>query len=136
MSVRSRRIKAFLHLAEEELMAAKLLMRDAPRQAAYLCQQCAEKVARAVLTEAGVPFGTGHSLEQMAAALPEAHPWIERIRALEKHSPAATRYRYPSSTGRLFDLPDSQDIQADIDELTELVNDAGNALRPSSRGAG
>ncbi len=129
MSVQSRRIGAFLQLAEEELLAAKLLMQHAPRQAAYLCQQCAEKVARAVLTDAGVPFGTGHSLEQMAAALPEAHPWIERIRALEKHSPAATRYRYPSSTGRLFDLPASQDIQEDVDELTELVKDARTALR-------
>ncbi len=128
MSVRNRRIKAFLQLAEEELRAAKLLVRDAPRQAAYLCQQCAEKVARAVLTDAGVPFGTGHSLEQMAVALPEAHPWIERIRALEKHSPAATRYRYPSSTGRLFDLPDRQDIEEDLNELADLVKDARKAL--------
>ena len=129
MSVRDKRIKAFLQLADEELLAAKLLVRQAPRQAAYLCQQCAEKGARAILTDAGVPFGTGHSLEQMAAALPEAHAWTERIRALEKHSPAATRYRYPSSTGRLFDLPDSQDIQKDVEELMELVADAREALR-------
>ena len=105
MSVRNKRIAALLQLAEEELLAAGLLIRQAPRQAAYLCQQCAEKIARAVLTDADVVFGTGHSLEQIAAALPEEHPWIERILALDKHSPAATRYRYPSSTGRLFDLP-------------------------------
>ncbi len=128
MSVRHRRITAFLRLADEELLAAGLLIQQAPRQAAYLCQQCAEKIARAVLTDAGVVFGTGHSLEQMAVALPEEHPWIERILALDKHSPAATRYRYPSSTGRLFDLPASQQLQEDVDELKELLEEARRTL--------
>jgi HEPN domain-containing protein len=69
MSVQSSRIAAFLRLADEELMAAQLLGAKAPRQAAYLCQQCAEKITRAILTKAGVPFGTGHNLSEMAAVL-------------------------------------------------------------------
>ena len=68
MSVRRRRIDAFLRLAEEELQAARKLARSLPRQAACLTQQCAEKIARAILTDADVKFGTGHNLAQMAEA--------------------------------------------------------------------
>jgi hypothetical protein len=32
------------------------------------------------------------------------------------------------STGRLFGLPDGQDIREDVDELTELVQDVKKAL--------
>ncbi len=71
MSSQRRRILAFLRLAEEELRAARQLVPQSPRQAAYLNQQCAEKIARAVLTDAGVKFGTGHNLEQMALAAAE-----------------------------------------------------------------
>ena len=66
MSVQRRRIDAFLQLAEEELQAARRLVRQPPRQAAYLMQQCAEKITRAILTDAGVKYGTGHNLGQMA----------------------------------------------------------------------
>jgi HEPN domain-containing protein len=123
MSARSR-ITAFLQLADEELRAARLLSVEAPRQAAYLCQQCAEKIARAVLTHAGVPFGTGHNLGQMASALPDSHPWRERLAALDKHSPAATRFRYPSPTGRIFDPPAAERLSADIAELAALLADS------------
>src|SRR5262249_21338187 len=48
------------------------------RQAAYFCQQSAEKIARAILTHEGVLFGTGHNLGQMAAALPsDREPRLE-----------------------------------------------------------
>ncbi len=86
MSGQRRRIAAFLRLAEEELQAARSLARQSPRQAAYLVQQCAEKIARAVLTDAGVKFGIGHNLGQMAKALPKTHPWIEKLLPLDRHS--------------------------------------------------
>ncbi len=111
MSGQRKRILAFLQLAEEELDAARRLVDSSPRQAAYLNQQCAEKIARAALTDAGVRFGVGHNLAQMAAVLPESHPWIEIILSLDRHSPAATRYRYPTTTGRLLDPPDAQRLQ-------------------------
>lgn len=93
------RIAAFLQLAEEELTAARSLAKTARRQSAYFCQQCAEKLARAILAHEGALFGTGHNLGQMAAALPAEHPWRAKLNALDKHSPAATRYRYPGPTG-------------------------------------
>lgn len=121
MSVQKRRVAAFLQLAEEELAATGLLAEQGPRQAAYHCQQCAEKIARGILTDADVAFGTGHNLARMAAALPEDHSWAERIRALDRHSPAATRYRYPSLTGKLFESPNTQRVKRDIAELTSLL---------------
>ena len=65
MSVQRKRIDAFLHLAAEELEAAKQLGDSLPRQATYLTQQCAEKIARAILTNADVKFGTGHNLTEL-----------------------------------------------------------------------
>ena len=89
MSARER-VNAFIQLADEEIAAAKNLCASNRRQAAYFCQQAAEKMARAILAEASVLFGTGHNLGQMAAALPAEHPFRGKLTALDKHSPAAT----------------------------------------------
>jgi HEPN domain-containing protein len=129
MSVQRRRIDAFLRLAEEELQAARQLVRSSPRQAAYLIQQCAEKIARALLTDADVKYGTGHNLAQMARALPAEHPWIEKILPFDKLSPAATRYRYPSTEGRLFQPPDTRSLEQDVEELANLLQEATKFLR-------
>lgn len=133
MSGQHKRIVAFLQLAGEELRAAQSLVEQSPRQAAYLIQQSAEKIARAVLTDAGVKFGIGHNLGQMARALPESHPWIEKLLPLDRHSSAATRYRYPSATGRLFDPPGPRRLQKDLDELASLFKEARHFLnRPQT----
>lgn len=89
-----RRIDAFLLLADEELHAAILLQQGAPRQAAYYLQQAAEKAVRALLSSAQIPFGTGHNLGYMATLLPESHLLRERVRGLDRHSGAATLYRF------------------------------------------
>jgi len=123
MSARER-TAAFLRLAEEELAAASSLSVTGPRQAAYFCQQCAEKIARAILTHAGALFGTGHNLGQMASALAPTHPWHDKLNALDKHSPAATRYRYPGPTGRLANPPSIEQLREDIAELSGLLEEA------------
>ena len=123
MSARER-VAAFLQLAHEELAAARALSGTGRRQAAYFCQQAAEKIARAILADAGVPFGTGHNLGQMASALPPDHPWRGKLNALDKHSPAATRYRYPGPTGRLTEPPPPDRIAEDIQELAQLLEEA------------
>ena len=132
MAAEAKRIAAFLRLAEEELRAAQMLARNAPRQSAYFCQQCAEKLARAILADAGVPFGPGHNLSQIAGALPDGHPWKSKINALDKHSPAATRFRYPSPTGRLFDPPAAEQLASDLSELESLLVEAKRHLAPRS----
>ncbi len=117
----SKRIEAFLTLAGEELGAAKILAGSAPRQAAYYVQQAAEKATRALLTAAGVPFGTGHNLGLMASALPDSHPLRLRVAGLDRHSSAATLYRYPSPAGRLPPLPDLSTLNSDIADVSAFV---------------
>ena len=119
----ARRIAAFLTLADEELRAARILSRAAPRQAAYYIQQAAEKATRALLTSAGVPFGTGHNLGQMAAALPKEHPLRDRVAGLDRHSGASTFFRYPSPAGRLPTPPDSETLDADIADLDVFIRE-------------
>jgi len=61
MDSQRKRIEAFLQLATEELGVATGLVEKAPRQCAYLLQQAAEKMARAILTAAGVQPAPGGS---------------------------------------------------------------------------
>jgi HEPN domain-containing protein len=71
-----RRTAAFFDLADRGLKSAEILFRDGQiEDAAYFAQQIVERVARALLTKAGVPFGTSHNLGQMASAFPEGHPF-------------------------------------------------------------
>lgn len=115
------RIASFMRLASEEIAAARLLISAALRQAAYFVQQAAEKSTRAVLTAAGVPFGTSHNLGQMAAALPGEHPLRTAVLALDRYSSAATRYRYPNPAGRLAEPPASDSIASGVDEVEAFM---------------
>jgi HEPN domain-containing protein len=124
----ARRIAAFLTLADEELNAARILAGGAPRQAAYYVQQAAEKTARALLTAAGVPFGTGHNLGLMASALPTGHPLKQRLAGLDRHSGAATLYRYPSPVGRLPPPPDVAAVNADIADVASFIDEVRTFL--------
>jgi HEPN domain-containing protein len=128
MDNQRKRVEAFLQLATEELGVAIGIVEEAPRQCAYLLQQAAEKMARAILTAADVQFGPGHNLGQMAGVLPENHPWKEKIRSLNKHSPAVTRYRYPTPEGRLLEPPSSRTLAQDVRELTDLLEEARRFL--------
>lgn len=127
---RDPRVQSFLTLADEELSAAQLIVMAHPRQAAYLVQQAAEKLARAVLASEGIPFGTSHNLGQMASALAPDHAWRLKLMLLDKHSPAATRYRYPAPGGRLVDPPAQARIERDIAELRALLAEAKRGFGP------
>jgi HEPN domain-containing protein len=120
-----RRIAAFFDLADRGLKSAEILLRDGQfEDAAYFAQQIAERVARALLTKAGVPFGTSHNLGQMASALPEGHPFKSRINGFDALSSAATKYRYPTASGWLPESPDGESLRETLDELSTLVSDA------------
>ncbi len=123
------RVGAFLRLAAEELGAAAQLIDGFPRQAAYQLQQAAEKIARAILARAGIPFGTGHNLGQMAAALPADHPWRPRLMAMDHLSPAATIHRYLSPGGRLPPPPQVAALRADESRLRSMLAEAEDWCR-------
>jgi HEPN domain-containing protein len=120
-----RRIRAFFDLADRGLKSAEILFRDGQfEDAAYFAQQIVERVARALLTNAGVPFGTSPNLGQMASALPEGDPFKSRINGFDALSSAVTKYRYPTASGWLPEGPDVESLRKTLDETAALVGDA------------
>ena len=118
-------IASYFQLAEEGLKAANILLRaDQFRDATYFAQRVTERIARALLTHAGRAFGTAHNLGQMAAALPADHPFMSRIKALDELSTAATKFRYPSPTGRLASPPPADVLRRTLDDIEVLLRDA------------
>jgi len=57
----------------------------------------------------------------MASALPVGHPLKQRVAGLDRHSSAATLYRYPSPAGRLPPLPDVATLNADIADVEAFI---------------
>jgi HEPN domain len=98
-----------------------------------LCTQVVERVARALLRHAGVPFGTNHNLAQMAEALPLEHPFRERLRAFDAFSSAVTAFRYPTSTGRLQQPPQTGELRRAIEEVKQLVRGSKEYIYDSGR---
>ena len=120
-----RRVDAFFTLADRGLRTANVLFCENLFEYATLyVQQVVERVARALLTDAGVAFGTSHNLAQMAEALPLEHPFRERIRAFDAFSSAVTAFRYPTSTGRLQQPRQTGELRKAIEEAEQLVRDS------------
>lgn len=111
------RIAALLALASGDAEAAEKLGDTLPGHAAFHLQQAAEKLTRAFLLSQGIEGGITHDIEALASKLPSAHAWRERLLALRKHSPSATRYRYPTVSDRIPSPPSPQEIAGDLAEL-------------------
>ncbi len=120
-----KRIAAFFTLADRGVVSAAALLRaDQFEDTALYVQQIVERVARALLTHAGIPFGTSHNLAQMAQALPVGHPFRNRIREFDDFSTAVTAYRYPSPSGDLKRPPQFGYLEKRLAEAEQLVRDA------------
>jgi hypothetical protein len=78
--------------ADQKLLLRNEYLVAEPDSETLYVQQVVERVARALLTHAGVAFGTSHNLGQMAEALPLEHPFRERIRAFDAFSSAVTAF--------------------------------------------
>lgn len=85
------RLRALLHLAEQDTEAARLLAASGNHYAAYHCQQAAEKLIRALLLHRDIEPGIGHHLDAMVAKLPDAEPWKARLAPLHVYTPYARR---------------------------------------------
>jgi HEPN domain-containing protein len=107
-------IAAYVRIAKQDLDAARLVNQVANRNAAYLCEQAAEKLIRAVLTSEGVQAGIRHELPDMVAKIPDANPVKSLLRAIEHLDAYATAYRYPSPRGRIKPAPMPAELDEDI----------------------
>jgi HEPN domain-containing protein len=97
MSV-ERTIANYLRIAREDLAGSGLLADAGNRNAAYLAEQAAEKIIRAVLTSEGKHAGVRHDLRDMVSQVPESNPIRPLLLALVPLAAYATTYRYPTSS--------------------------------------
>jgi HEPN domain-containing protein len=91
----NRRAAHLRTLAEEELACARRLLEEHPRQAAYLLQQAAEKLGKALLLEAGVEPPHSHAIGYLASHLPFGTREAARLAALDDLTVYAIIARYP-----------------------------------------
>ncbi|MEP7123234.1 MAG: HEPN domain-containing protein [Byssovorax sp.] len=127
MSV-ERRIAGLLDIATEDASGALTLAQTGNRNSAYLCQQAAEKLIKAILLDQGIEAGTEHHLDVLVGRLPDTHPWKARLRTLDKYTPYATAYRYPGSGGRVPSAPDAKQVAADSALITQWIAKARGEL--------
>jgi HEPN domain-containing protein len=118
----------YLRIALEDWEGAKLLASSSNRNAAYLCQQAAEKIIRAVLTTEGVHAGIKHDLAEMVDSIPDANPLKPKLRAIEHLAAYATTYRYPTSVGRIKPSRSAQDINADLSKVRQALDEAARCF--------
>lgn len=110
-------IAGYVRIARQDLDGARLLNAAANRNAAYLCEQAAEKLIRAVLTSEGIQAGIRHELPDMIAKVPDENPVKRLLRAIEHLDAYATAFRYPSPRGRVRSPPSPAEIAVDIDKI-------------------
>jgi HEPN domain-containing protein len=65
-------------------------------RAAYLLQQAAEKMVKAVLVSAGIDPPCTHDIAELVLTLQEEMPFRGRLAALSVLTPYATGFRYPT----------------------------------------
>lgn len=114
-------ISGYVRIAKQDLDGARLLNRAANRNAAYLCEQAAEKLIRAVLTSEGIQGGVRHELPDMVAKITDENPVKPLLRAIEHLDAYATAYRYPSPRGRVKTAPTPADIDQDIVKIDDAL---------------
>jgi HEPN domain-containing protein len=110
-------IAGMLRIASQDLDGARLLNQAENRNAAYLCEQAAEKVIRAVLTSEGLQAGIRHELPDMVDQIPNENPLKPALRAIEHLAAYATAFRYPSPRGRVRSPPTAAELDTDIAKI-------------------
>ena len=115
-------VAAFLALARNDLGTARAIIQSFPGNAAFHCQQAAEKLVKAVLVREGIREGIRlHRIGDLAAMLPDEHPWRSELEGLDQFSDAATAYRYPGMNGMLADPPEAGVLVSTIDHIETLL---------------
>jgi HEPN domain-containing protein len=126
-------VLGYLAAVADDLDAARRLVAPpANRLAAYHLQQAAEKLVKAVLVHRKIHPGVEHRIDVLVRMLDDADPWQALLDPLDRFSPYATTYRYPSPTGRLKAGPDAASVLADLEEVQKLLDRARRQLGAGS----
>lgn len=122
-------VAGYLAAAADDLDAARRLATPpANRLAAYHLQQAAEKLIKAVLVHRKIHPGLEHRIDVLVGMLNPSDPWQPLLDSLDRFTPYATTYRYPSPTGRLKPGPNTANVLAEADELEALLDRARREL--------
>lgn len=121
-------IANLLRIAAQDLDGARRLAAAGNRNAPYLCQQAAEKIARAVAHPEGQHLGREHRIDVIVDFLPAANPMRVLLKPLEELTPYATTYRYPRSAGRITDSPSPQRMKLLIERTEAALLAASRAF--------
>jgi HEPN domain-containing protein len=92
-------LRDWLNKASEDLSSAEILGKATPPQlgtALFHCQQASEKVVKAVLTHADVPFEKTHDITELLRLSPDRTRAFEPLRdSAGALTPYAIVFRYP-----------------------------------------
>jgi HEPN domain-containing protein len=121
-------IATLLRVAYEDLDGARVLAKAANRNAAYLCEQAAEKVIRAVLTAEAMHAGIKHQLDAMVDLLPDENSLKPALRSIEYLAAYATSFRYPTPTGKVPKAPGPGELQTAIDRVAVVLAEASRVF--------
>ncbi len=122
-----KRIVSFVKIGTEEKEAARRLQPDFPDQSMFFLQQAVEKLARAVIDSEGKVAGITHNIRTLAEVIGKEHPLYGLFVSLQDLSSAATRYRYPTSSGAIMEL--DADPQAALLEVEKAHATVLNFLK-------
>jgi HEPN domain-containing protein len=118
-------VREWLEHVEADLDAAWSCGRG-PRarldRAAFLLQQAAEKLVKAVLVSANIDPPRSHDIAGLIAELREDIPFRDRLSALSSLTPYATGFRYPTPH-EPPPLPSRDRLEAYIAEIETLKAD-------------
>jgi HEPN domain-containing protein len=119
-------IANLLRIAREDLDGASVLLPRGNRNAAYLCEQAAEKVIRAVLTSEGRHGGIRHQLDEMVNVIPDENPLKPALREIEQLAAYATAYRYPTPGGRIPTGPPESELATLLKKVDAVLGEAAS----------
>ena len=129
--------ESFIELARQDIDAAKKLVREADHsgRAAFFVEQAAEKMIKAVLSVEGIIYpASHHQLGVLAALLPPDHEWRTDFSSFDAFTSFATKFRYPTSSGKLPINPAASDVSEYIEEVAAILDDVLDWCRDAVRG--
>ncbi len=72
--------------------------------------------------------GLEHRIDVLVRMLDPSDPWQPLLDPLDRLTPYATTYRYPSPTGRLRAGPPTANVLAEVAEIEKLLSRARSEL--------
>ena len=107
--------------------------RASPTRAAYLVQQAAEKLVKAVLVALEINPPRTHDIEDLVSLMPSEGPERRRLELLRRFTVFAFAFRYPGEDVSEPE-PTVEQVDAWVTEITELKVDFERWLEQAAGG--